>query len=271
MMKHPVFLFLLMTCANSTLAQNWKLESMIAIEGIDKIEVDQLGNLYVAVQNGDLFKYSVNGTLLNEFSPQAQGRIDQIDVVSSLKILVFYEGLQEYVLLNRYLTAPVRYSFANVELGYITHTSLTWQQNIWVIDATDFALKLWNTATQSIDENKSLVKVLNPDQADIVALYTYQNRTYLLDQKSGIYVFDAIGNFLQKISAQRVTGLGFTGDCLLYKSGQQIRMIHLYDGSTKTIDLPEGESLSFKLSNKRLYTMTAQGVEIYKYLSDDFK
>lgn len=267
--KTILLLTLFLAASLSCFAQNWHLFRKVDLSGIDQYSVDQQGNIYISNLSGDILKYDKNGKQMQEYSPETQGRCSQIDAISSLKVLVFYEEYQEYLMLDRYLSNAVRYRLANIDFGYISHVSLTMLQSVWMVDASDFSLKLWNTLSSTLEENKSLAKVLTEGEADISGLYTYQNRTYLIDRRSGIYVFDIIGNFMRFIEVKGLSNINFMNDKLYYKLGSDIHLLSLYEDDSVKINLPKGTGDKILYSGGLLYHFTESELEIYSYLSAD--
>lgn len=254
---------------NGCIAQHWELINRLEIENVDQLSQDQQGNVYISNFKGDIFKYDKDGILIQEYSPQTQGRCNQIDAISALKVLVFYEEYQEFVLLDRYLSNDVRYRLASIDFGYISHVSLTMLQSVWMVDASDFSLKLWNATSRTLEENKSLVKVLNEDNADISGLYTYQNRTYLLDRNSGIYIFDIIGNFMQFVPGRELSSVGFFENQMYFRDGEQLIVKNLYKDGEITLPLMDNLNGKILYQRGRLYHFEESQLEIYSYLSGD--
>ena len=74
--------------------------------------------LYIADDQGDIKRYNAQGELQQVFSPTKIGNISNIEAWTSLRILVFYEEYQEYVILDRFLNQTSSYSFAPEHIGF---------------------------------------------------------------------------------------------------------------------------------------------------------
>jgi hypothetical protein len=58
------------------------------------VEVDAFGNIYV-INNDEIIKYNVDGVLQKKFSTKRYGKIDFVDAMNPLKVLVYYKDFQQ--------------------------------------------------------------------------------------------------------------------------------------------------------------------------------
>ena len=177
-------------------AQSWQLIKRVKHSDIDKCALDQVGNIYVADLQGAVTKYSKEGQLMVEYAPQQLASIHELTASSQLKVTLFYKDLQEFVMLNRYLSSPITYRLPDFDLGYVEDVAPNFQQTLWVLDISDFSIKLIDPSTKRLLERKSLAQVLDQNLADIASFHAHQYRMYIIDKSSVIYVFDNIGNYL---------------------------------------------------------------------------
>ncbi|UXX79985.1 hypothetical protein N7E81_02550 [Reichenbachiella carrageenanivorans] len=266
-MRH--FLFLLiglgLPCLSS--GQPWQLTKSVARQGIEQFALDQMGNIYVADDQGAVAKYTTEGKFLVEYAPVQVARIQEITAVSQLKVGLFYEDLQEFVFLNRYLSSPVRYRLADFGLGYIEDVAPNFQQALWVLDISDFSLKLIDTRQNRLLEQKSLAQVLSQHQAEILSFHSHQNRLYIVDRSAGVLVFDNIGNYLFQLMKEAPEEVGFDKDYIYFQQDGQLQMVHLYEGENKTVPLGDLKFLKIAYAHERLVAITPHGFNIYQYLS----
>lgn len=249
--------------------QNWKLVSSVTHPDLDKVVSDQLGNIYVTNHAGVLTKYAPDGKRLLEYAPMRVAAVHQIAAGTQLKVMLFYQNLQEILVLDRYLSFPVSYQLADFKLGFAEHMTPSSPVNIWFLDVSDFSIKLIDLRDNRLIERKSLAKVLNQESADILSFHAHQNRLYIVDKATGIQVFDNIGNFLYKLTAKGMATVGFDKDYLYFEEQGQLKFIHLYDDLSHEVLLPVQKSKKIIFVNGHLVVVTERGFNIYQYLSAD--
>lgn len=248
----------------------WNLKYETKWPNVDRAIQDSQGNFYLVTLDGTISKFDKSGNSLVEYSPSTQARVYQLDALSQLKITAFYQDLQEYIVLDRYLTSPSRYSIADFGLGFVSDIAFNFQQNIWVVDMSDFMLKLIDPRNSRVLEKKSLAKVLNQESADVVSLIAHQNRMYLLDKTQGVLVFDAIGNYLESLNFESPKTIRFYKDMVYYVQGDSLILRNLYTSSSSSLPLPEKSFVHALYSDERLVLIGENGFMIYQYLSGNF-
>jgi hypothetical protein len=254
--------------SNVLWGQEWKLQKEASCPGIDQYIIDNQGNLLVALNNGELRKYNRQGEFLLRYSPVQQSKIHEINSVTQFKTVLFYKDLQEYVLLNRYLGAPITYILGTNGVGYVEDIGLNLQQNVWLIDMSDFSLKLIDATRGDVIERKSLAKVLDQNEVEITYFHSHQNRLYLVDRNKSILIFDTIGNFLTQWDFDKIDNVGFFMDNLYYRSGSDLVIRPLYGGEERVIPLPSVDYKKIAFSGERLIGFSEEGFHIYHYLSE---
>lgn len=263
-MKNLALVGLLLIWSFSAQSQ-WQEINKQSLVGIVKFDQDQIGNIYTATAGGDVNKYTAMGELLFQYSPTRTGLVHHVDATTQLRVLVFYEDLQEYVLLDRYLRSPVTYRLQDFGIGYISDIALNLQQNVWVVDQSDFTLKLLDPSRNMILEKVSLAKLLNQESAEIVTLRVHQNHLYLYDENKGLLVFDSIGNYQGALEVQGIPK--FIKDELYYEKDDKLIIQNIYSEETRQFKLPINCREKNLYNLDRLVHISNQGFVIYKYLS----
>ncbi|MEO9966402.1 MAG: hypothetical protein ABJF11_11470 [Reichenbachiella sp.] len=266
-MKASIVCLLFAISTNTSMGQSWALLKKVEHANIDHIEFDQLGNIYIADFHGTVSKYDAMGNLILEYAPVQFAKIHDMSAGTQLKVYLFYDNLQELVILDRYLSSPVKYRLTDYDVGYVEEITLNIQPSIWVLDVSNFSLKLIDLSNNRVLEKKTLARILDEQQADIQSFHTHQNRLYLIDKITGIQVFDNIGNHLYGLPVLGLSDVGFTKDYLYYAQDGFIKFIHLYKTLNKTIALPVVSTGKIRFSGNRLLVSTDNGFDIYKYLS----
>ena len=261
-----IFKLIIIVAFNVSIAfgQEWQLIRTVQQKNINQLSVDQVGFIYTTDAKGVVKKYSSDGSFLVEYAPIQVADIHETVALSQFKILLFYKDLQEVVILNRYLANPVRYRLSDYNLGYVEEVAPTFQPTIWIVDISDFSLKLIDFNNKRILERKSLAQVFDQNVADILAFHYHQNRMYVVDGSSGIHVFDNIGNYMTKLSSDAPSDIGFDKDYLYFEKNGILKFVHLYQGENMALPLEDIKFEKLKFVNKRLITITSDGFNIYK-------
>ncbi|MEP3386611.1 MAG: hypothetical protein ABJO02_00400 [Reichenbachiella sp.] len=266
-MTRRLTIWLLILLPYNSFGQHWQLVKQVEFGEVDKFTLDQVGNIYVANLQGEVAKYSPVGELMVEYAPTQVAGIHEITASTQFKVSLFYKDLQEFVVLNRYLSSPIRYRLPDFRLGYVEEVAPNFQQALWALDISDFALKLVDFRENRLLEQKSLAQVLDRNLADIVSFHSHQNRMYVIDKSSGIHVFDNIGNYMFKLMEKTPSSTRFNKDYLYYRKDGYLNLIHLYEGEDLKLSVQELDFTRLAYGNDRLVAITPKGFNIYKYLS----
>ncbi|MBU2915322.1 MULTISPECIES: hypothetical protein [Reichenbachiella] len=241
----------------------WRLYKEVSWKDADQLELDGKGAMYVTRTNGDLAKFTADGSLMLEYSPLVNNRVQQIDFNSQFKVYLFYQDFQETVILNRYLSAPVKYNYADFGFGFVSDIAPDSQQTIWLVDMSSFSLIRIDPGRNEVLERRSLAQVLNQGSATDVVIKNHDNRSYLIDSKQGVFVFDNLGNFLFELEVV-ADEIGFFRDELYYVNEGMLQFVNLYSQKKRALPLPKVASNKFRYFDGVLYLLEANGFKIYK-------
>lgn len=263
------FLFGLNANTLTTWAQKFTQICQIEINDIDQSVVDYSGNIFVSTINGDIRKFNNQCEEQLVFSPMKTGKIKQLNIWSQFKVFAFYEELQEYVVLNRFLTSPVRYSLSNLKVGYVSNATLNFQQNLWLIDESDFMLKLIDLERNEVVTSQQLNQHLDIANHEITNLIESKGRLYLIDNRYGILIYDNFGNYVDKIEAKGVISVSFEKESLIYFIKEGLVEVSLNSLDQRTLEWSKDKYEDLIRKNNTFYGITNNGFEIYEYLRKD--
>jgi len=204
--------------------------------------------IYYADKKGNLFKYSPDLDLINEFSAQQTGIIDLIDAWNPLRILLFYQSKQEYTLLNRFLVeTSSRYSLQEIT-DYAALVSSSLDNNIWLADLADFGLKKYNTQFNQMVLSTPFDLLLKTQDYNLTHLRAYKNRLFISDLESGILVFDNLGNYLKTIPDMNINYFNFLNEEIYFLQKAQLKFIDIFSGKQRNIESEMFENAQFVLA-----------------------
>jgi hypothetical protein len=245
-------------------AQSLQLIGCTDIPELTAVSVDNAGYLYLADRAGRVIRYDRDGREQLVYSPYRPAQISGLDAWHGLRIFCFFRDLQEYTFLNRFLVSPGNYNFGG-HFTFVEAAALSFDNLIWAFDQGDFSLKKYDVQLQQAQTQTPLNLLLDPGNYEISLIREYQNRVYLADKRSGILVFDNIGNFLRTLPLPEIDYFNFIDDQLYFIQGDRLIVIALYGPERQEIELPAGTEWRFALiANGHYYLFSARQLCLYK-------
>ncbi len=261
-MKNSLFLFLCFFVTYHISAQTLVLEDSISVEGAELMQLDQKGNIYVVDEKGIIFQYSDELELIKNYSPPKPFPISQLDVWQGLRIFCFYRDIQEFTLLNRFLTSSENFQFNLPFNGFISLATLSYDNNLWLIDQPSMELIKYNINERRVEFDIPLSNIIPVSIFNIVAFREYQNKIYIVDERHGMFIFDNLGNYIanRKLTVGQETD--FYDDYLIYIDHEKLYHVNLYNEEqfsvnislrNKIIDVVRNKEYVYALTEKMLY------------------
>lgn len=208
----------------------------VSVSNIDKVSVDRQGSIYLGDENGNINKYNSKLKLTDRFSPVQKGSIGILEAWNPLRVFVFYQQLQQYAFLDRFLVTANRFDLKDIS-SYAGLATVSLDNNLWLIDLAKFELIKYNISYGQIEIERPFDLILNPEDYEITHIREYQNLLFVSDKKSGILIFDNLGNYLRTIKKTGITYFNFLGDKIYFQVGDSLIVNGIYDKSLKEIKL----------------------------------
>lgn len=167
-------------------------------KNIDFFDLDILGQLYF-VKGSELKKYSPDGELLQNYSNLYLGDITLIDVSDPMNLLVYYQDINQIVMLDNQLSiknSPI--DLNDLGYGQANLTCLSYSNGFWVFDPISQSLIRFNNLLEESDNSGNL-KNITGYQIHPLQLIERDNQLILKDKEFGIFVFDRFGNYIKRI------------------------------------------------------------------------
>lgn len=248
-------------------AQSLRIERRIPISGPVTLSANQYDNLFVGDVKGTIRVYDSTGTVLNSFSPPQAARVTALEAWQGLRVFCFYADLQEYTMLDRFLTPQPGYSrplkITAEQVGFARLATLASDGQLWLFDDTDFSLKKYNPITRQVSLRVPLELVIAGGEYHFSALREYQNLVFLQDSRSGVLIFDNAGNFRSKVAHPPTGTFGLSEDELYFTDAGQLVFIHLYNQERRRISLPEGsKALSVTVGTGKIFILTEKEIVV---------
>jgi hypothetical protein len=250
---------------------DWTLVRSLKSFPIEKVSIDTYFNFYVADDKGNVFKYDSMGNQLLRFSPSKKATVSLLESWRTVNIFLFYRDIQEYTILDRFLTTSSSNStFRQNEednetgIGFARLASLALDNNLWIFDDEDFSLKKYNTRINKVILHTSLDLILNPSYYDLSFMREYQNLLFVNDKNSGILVFDNLGNYKTKLPYKGLSYFNFLGNNIYFISEGKLIIYDIYTSKQKSILLPGEKTYNYApLSETKGYLFSSDSIEIY--------
>lgn len=244
-------------------AQDFQLIDSIGFGPITQASIDRQNHIYMANEAGEINKYDTDGKLLVTFSPTKPATITLLEAWQGIRVFVYYNDFQEYLLLDRFLTPTQPIKLAT-ELAFAKLTTLAADDNIWVIDEADYSLKKWDAVQRRILVETPFSFLSQFPELEVNYIREYQNLLFIIDYQSGVLVFDNLGNYLKTMDYKNLTYLNFSGDQMYFLNNQHLQLVNIYNGELLEISLPMKDKFNQALlTRNRLILIADHYFKIY--------
>lgn len=182
------------------------------------VEIDGFGNIYI-ITDHEIVKYTALGILQKKFSTKRYGKIDFVDAMNPLKLIVYYKDFQQIMFLDNQLTASI--PMISVEtIGY-EQTSLVCSSannSFWIYDKQNNELVRFDAELKAIVKTGNLKRILDINiKPNFIT--EHNNDLYLNCPNEGILVFDIYGTFYKTIPLKNLKEFNVVnGDVFYYEN-----------------------------------------------------
>lgn len=166
---------------------------------VTDFSVDNLGNLYLVFQNGQLKKLRPNGDSLAVYNNVRRfGKLYSVDVSNPLKVLLYFKDFSTVVILDRLLNDRAILDLRQHNLVQVKAIGQSYDNNIWIFDEIDLKLKKIGDDGRSIDQSNDFRLIFDstPSPETIIDQDKF---VYLYDENKGVYIFDYYGGFKSRV------------------------------------------------------------------------
>jgi hypothetical protein len=241
-MRIVCMIFLLCNIHWHVLGQGWTFDKSVDVAAFGDVSIDRAGNLYYATIDGDVVK--MNDQLEEQlvFSPSTPTTTDILEAWQGLRIFTFHKELQIYRLINRNLSLGDDYTFPSELVQFAEIATPSFDNNIWVINQTDFSLKKYDIHTQRLQSITYLDLLLDQDDYELLHCREYQNRLFVSTRSKGILIFDNFGNYIKTFEYNAIGNFSFWDNELYFLDQGNLVKIDLYEEKQTVLPLPPDQS-----------------------------
>jgi hypothetical protein len=216
-----------------------------SFEGITTASQDVKGQLYLGFDDGQVIRLDENMETSLVYSPPQASPVTLLDASNGLRLFAYYEHLQEYVILDRFLTETARYSLAQLT-PFASKIAPSLNNNVWVLETRNFSIQKVNPRFGEVEFTIPLEQLLPPDDYVVSYLQEYQNLLFIADPGKGIFIFDNLGNLLDRINIEDVEHFSFQENLLVIPSPNGANVYNIYSKEMREIRLEEEPGKVFK-------------------------
>lgn len=197
------------------------------------------GDFLMADSKGNVHRVDTTGKIILSYTPHGQGSIHTLEAWPGIRILVFFKDYQQFQFLDRFLTYSERILLPNDVVGFARCLTLSQDEQLWLIDDSDFSLKKIHAKNLNLLLSTPLDLILPKGRYQFQFMREYQNQLFVADSVHGIFVFDNMGNYRKRFM-HPTSFFTFKDNELVYyhRAKQQIVMLDIYTGNELTVPWP---------------------------------
>jgi hypothetical protein len=214
-MKTAPIVFFLVLMSSVLMAQQWTLVSDLPIRGLERVSLDNRGQIFYTIGDGSIYQLSPIGVPINHYSPPRQAGITQLEAGWTVTVFTFSKDLQRYEMFDRFLNPLMSRDMDRLEVGLARAATLGNNNTLWVFDESDFSLKKIDYKRQALLQNQPLNLVINDQDWKVTDMREVQNMVFLRVPEN-IYIFDNQGNYLKSISVPGQGPLSISGGSIYW-------------------------------------------------------
>ena len=253
--------------ARSQTADTFFVFNKLVSSAVTDFTVDNLGNLYVVNNTGQIKKMSAAGDSMAVFNNVRQyGKIYLIDVTNPLKVLLYFRDFGTIVVLDRFLSTRTTIDLRKQQLFQVRAIGQSYDNNIWVFDELESKLKRVSEEGRVLDQSTDFRQIL--DSTISPQFIVDQNRlVYLYDSLKGVYLFDYYGAFKNRIQLKGWTDFTVIGNAMY---GRDENMLYRYEQGTLNLQhyqIPAAmrNAQKIKITPGYLYVLRNNQLEVFSY------
>lgn len=264
-----IIVLLLLTCTVKLVAQTDSLFIPARTYPGDMADftVDNLGNLYILYQNGQLKKLNPQGDSMAVFNDvRRYGRVFSFDVTNPLKVLLYYKDFGTILILDRFLNARSTLDLRRQSLFQVKAIAQAYDNNIWVFDELESRLKRIGDDGRLVDQSADFRMIF--DSMPSPQFIVDQNRqVFLYDKAKGIYIFDYYGSFKSRIPFTGWSDFTVINNTIF---GRDQEFLYRYEPGSlnlRKFKIPSAMKQAKKIiiAPGSLYTMSDKDIRVYSY------
>ena len=256
------FTLILLLSLSQLKAQEFQF--IVKIDTVAKLaSVDNFGNLFVVTPKNEVLKYNPQGKFLWNYTNKTFGDISQLDVTDPLRVILFYAGFQQIVVLNNNLSEISQYSFNQNPEKQITLIASANNNGFWVYDQINRELR---KLTNSFTDDLKTGNIYQRNGFDMQANFMVSDEQYVFinDVQEGVRIFDQYGNFMKTAVIEAENEFEVNGSEIYFFKNQKLMGYNYLTFEYKEVLLPtKSNILNALLRFNRLIILNEKGLTLW--------
>lgn len=256
------FIFILTSIMS--FSQGWKLiDSIKTSQTIVSTSVDSKGFFYVGTSSGSIIRYDINGEEDEYFSELNNSSVTNIQAWNRLKVFSFFREQQTVSILDRFTTTPKNIYLRDLQLQYAWLFAPGIDNSYWALSAELKELIKYDDQNLNILFRIPLKNNIKINNASF--LRAYKNLLLLVDEQTGVWVFDQYGDFRGVISEKGIKQIEIKNNLLITTNGDEFLEIDPFDLKvTKRKNMPKGSFWAVVVSDNKFVFFGQKRICIYQ-------
>ena len=236
-------------------------------DDVTDFSVDNLGNIFILYQNGQLKKLNPDGDSLAVFNDVRRfGKLFSIDVTNPLKILLYYKDFSTVVILDRLLNSRGILDLRKLNLYQVKAISQSYDNNIWVFDEFESKLKRISDDGRLLDQFTDF-RVLFDSAPSPQHIIDQNRQLYLYDPLKGVFIFDYYGSLKSRIPFRGWMDFSVINDLIF---GRDQENLFRYEPATFNLQrypIPAAmiNSRKILITPGKIYLLRGNKLEVYRF------
>lgn len=230
----------------------------------DFFTVDQFGNYYLVLDE-QIIKLNPKGELLYSYSDPLYGAITNVDALSAMNPLLFYNDVNQIRILDNRLNETQQINL--LDAGFIDPFLVAYsdENNIWIYDQVKDQLVRYNLSFRKTNRQSLIITQISGNENRPRALYSSFDRVLLQVPEKGLMIFDAQGSYMKSIPSGENQMIAFDNEMLLQLSDKgALHVTNIKTGKENIHLLPEKEVRALYLEGDKLYLLLKAEIKTYQ-------
>jgi len=254
-----IFLILFITLIQLPSSAQDKLIRSVPLQDVQQVAIDRGGDVYV-VTTQMILKFDRDGSRLNELPFPS---ITSFDTGNSVRLLAYNRASRSYTILKPSLSSVSDTAIDSALAIDPWLVCASGDYDIIILDRADWSVKKVNTRTSEITAEFRIDSVLT-NNASFTTLRAYQNFIFLLDQNTGIHIFNSLGKKIKTIADNGIPSFNFLGQELYYYKDDTLHFVDLFSAESHKQQIPGGYE-SVVITDERMVGVKADTIAFFRY------
>lgn len=240
-------------------------EYLIQEDNLSQLKVNASNQLFAIKGNNQLMKYDSTGRVLARYDAQQYGKIHTYTIDKGLRHLLYYRNFEEIKILDPFFAEIQSIQLKDWNLYDIVALNQSNDNALWIYDQNLRKLRKFNLRGQELFSSVDLYTVTDAS-LQIVKLWEYAKKVYLLNDLGDLIILDNLGNYLGVRKWNVNSTLVFRDQALYFKKDSEIHKIDFTDmlQETQKVITKIQDAESFDVLGTQVFLVNPKGIFVKK-------